>query len=168
MIDVIDTELEGGNLEKYIDSIDASIPDLLHIKKRVGVCFHPPEKLDDDFAWQLYADLVRETALSYDAALYIVSKKDEVKTLFRDSNVTFIDSYHQSYKTPVLLSKEGEAINNATLPSRVLFICGSDNGEWHEAGVVEQRVKIETPRSYPLWSAVTAGIALHEFSKTTR
>ena len=131
-----------------------------------SIVFHMPDFLAtaSHDAKLLYCDFLRETALAFNAKLFVVGAVDADRALFRGPpHVTFIDDTLALSGTRVILTTNESApfLQTFTWPAHPIIIVGQDDGKLGE--IAGLKINIPLPTTYPLWGAVAAGVALHSY-----
>ena len=134
------------------------------------ICFLPDfvlnNKYGNDYS-RLHCDFISETCLTFDADLYVIGDIDcgfsgqnvRAKNLFTTSKKpVFIQDLNEVPGEKVMLEKTGEPIQNVDLSEIKTIIIGPDDRDFKNQ---YKKVTINTPKDYPLWSGVAAGIVLH-------
>lgn len=132
------------------------------VVKMVKIAFYTPNFLaKHEDQTELWIDFIRETALTYSAPLTVIGSDISPRYLLKNK-IASVSDVSQIVGACVFLSANelAPSINSFIFPEDVTIIVGADDyATVIPAGASE--VHIQTPDTYPLWSAVAAGIALH-------
>ena len=111
-------------------------------------------------------DFARETCRAFDAGFYLVATHEHARHSKGSPAPIVVPSYTHCPAPYVLLtsSKTNATIALEDIPEDATIVVGADDGI--DPTGIEMRAHIKTPASYYLWSAVAAGIAMHEVGKS--
>lgn len=132
----------------------------------MNVYFVPPLFINRSIELaQLYFDFCRETCKSFGAECFFIMRSEQHKQMINFSGAHVAEILPLDDKTIYLeATEESELISDVDFSQYENIIVGADDFDL----TIPERVKrarIDTGVNYPLWSAVAAGIVLHEASR---
>jgi len=110
---------------------------------------------------RLWVDFVRETARTFKVDCYVLGADEKLGRHAKHQGCLLADGLEDLPGVMVMLSDKGEPLKDYQHPENVTYLLGPD--DWYlvphnAAGMLS----IPMPTSYPLWSAVAAGICLND------